>query len=254
MLISIPAAQAGMRHMTISPQKTGEEKPAPQPAAPEEKKAPVRKALTAKQALVKPADLKTWSHMDEVVVLAKPDDISKMVRIVEADPGSVPPTGLLFLAKALSDQKRMEEAALYFYVAQLRATFDVARWPPRANPEDMKRILAEKKKSSDQQGQVTGVKEPRYKNYHESVVLLSSSISEPISRWLFEDPSRAEAVMAKVKEWDASAPYAYLPDYPLPEPVPFEEWSKILQPTRDGFFARMNEFISGLKKLKPAAQ
>jgi hypothetical protein len=256
-LFSVPAAAqiqgapaAGMKHMTVSPQNKEEKKTAPEPVPETKAEAPARKALTVEQALVKPADLKNWSHMDEVVVLSKPEDVDKMIRIVEADPGAVPPTGLLFLAKALSDHKRMEEAALYFYVAQLRTAFDAARWPPRADPEEVKRVLAEKKKSSDQTGQVTGAGEPRYKNPHNSVVLLSSAISEPISSWLFEDPARADIIMARVKEWDASAPYAYLPGYQLPEPVPFEEWGKILQPTRDGFFARMNEFISGLKKLK----
>ncbi len=173
-----------------------------------------------------------------------------MVRSVEADPGAVSPTGLLFLAKALAEQKRMEEAALYFYVGQLRANFDVARWPPRLDPEDLKRLQAEKSKAPDQQGQTTGASEPRLKNPHESVFNVSAAISPPISSWLFEDPDRAAKLMAKVKAWDASATYAYKPNYDLPEPLPFDQWPKLLSGTREGFFVRMDQFIAGLKKVK----
>lgn len=225
---------------------------APAPVSEEQKPEPIleRKPLSIAEALVKPDDLKEWTELNKVVVLVGKEDTDKMVRVVEADPGAVSPTGLLFLAKALAEQKRMDEAALYFYAGQLRANFDVARWPPRLDPEDVKRMQAEKSKTEDQQGQTTGASEPRLKNPHESVFNLSAAISPPISSWLFEDPDRAALVMVKVKAWDERATYEYKPNYDLPEALPFEQWPKLLTGTREGFFMRMNEFVVGLKKIK----
>ena len=87
LLISVPAVAQiqgtptpGMKHMTVSPQNKAEKDTAPTPVPEKKPDAPVRKALTPEQALIKPADLKNWSHMDEVVVLAKPEDIDKMIR------------------------------------------------------------------------------------------------------------------------------------------------------------------------------
>lgn len=250
-----------MHHMLVAPTAPATPPPAvPAPVAPAAEKTPAvspvdavlaKKVLTPEEALVKPEDLKPWSGVGDVVALVKPADIDKMIATINADPGSVTPTGFLFLAKALSDAKRMEEAAFYFYLGQLRVTFDIARWPPRLDPADVARLKADQSKSADQQGQTAGASLPRIKNPHESVFILSSAISQPISSWLFEDPARGDAVLAKVKAWDERVKYEYKPDYQLPEPIPFAEWAKLLPATRDGFFLRMNEFIVGLKRLKP---
>lgn len=218
-----------------------EETPAASPAP--------RKPLSVDEALIKPEALKTWSRLSEVVTLSTPEDTDKMVRIVEADPGSVPPQALFFLARSLSEQNRMDEAALYYYVAQLRLSFDVTRWPPRLSPEDAKRLMEDKNKSPDQ-AKPNADTEPKIKNPHEGMVILSTAVGGPITEWILKDPDHAAGVMAKVAEWDLSAPYAYLPNYALPQATPYEEWKTILPNVRQNYFSRMDQFITGLKKLK----
>lgn len=249
--------QAGMKHMRVATPPAAETPaaaPTPAPAAaPAEEKAatlPARKPLTIQEALIKQDDLKPWSRYAEIVSLSTPEEVDKMVRVVEADPGSVPPQALLFLARGLADQKRMEDAAVYYYLAQLRLSFDVARWPPRMSPEDMKRVLADKNKTQDQASKTVGSATPQIRNPHEGVVVLASAIGGPITEWMLKEPERADKVMARVNAWDQSATYAYLPNYALPQATPFEEWPKMLPDIRANFFSRMDQFISGLKKIK----
>ena len=250
-----------MRHMMVSPKtepeaKVEEKKAAPpvtavkpvlapmtvQPAA-----TPERKPLTPTEALRKPEDLKVWSGLADTVVLQSDDAINKMIRIVEADPGAVPPQGLIFLARALVSKNRIEEAALYFYVSQVRLGFDAARWPPRLDPDQLKALLAEQKKSPDQQ---LDLPTPELINPHQQMIDLSSQIGQPITRWMITDSKRAEAVMAKVKAWDESAPYAYQPGYALPQPVAFKDWENLLVRSRTNFYSQITQVIELLKSAK----
>lgn len=248
--------QAGMKHMRVATPPAAEPAPAAAPAkqeeAPVEKAAelPARKPLSVEEAIIKPDALKPWSRYAEIVNLSSPEDVDKMVRVVEADPGSVPPQALFFLARGLADHNRMEDAAVYYYVAQLRLSFDVTRWPPRMSPEDMKKLMADRNKTQDQASKTVGADTPKIRNPHEGVVVLASAVGGPITEWMLKEPERAEKVMARVNTWDQSATYAYLPNYALPEPTPFEEWAKMLPDVRANFFSRMDQFISGLKKLK----
>jgi hypothetical protein len=257
-----------MRHMVISPKAEKAEaapagKPAAAPvaavpkpavaAAPKVAEEPVaqtpaaRKPLTPAEALRKPEDLKVWSGLADTVVLQSDAAIDKMIRIVEADPGAVPPQGLLFLARALVSKNRIEEAALYFYVSQVRLAFDSARWPPRLDPEQLKALLAEKKKSPDQQ---LDLPTPELENPHQQLVDLSSQIGQPITRWMILDPKHAEETMAKVKAWDESAPYAYQPGYALPQPVAFKDWENLLVRARTNFYSQITQVIELMKSAK----
>lgn len=249
--------QTGMRHMTVVPDESKAVPPQIVPVLPvapppsqtppaAEKKPP----LDAAKALMKPEELTQWSHLSEVVLSQTKDSVDQMVRIVEADPGSVPPQALFFLAKGLAEQGRMEDAGLYYYAGQLRLSFDTVRWPPRIDPADLKRMMADRKKTQDQRGQIPIPSEPQLRNPHEAVSLLATSIGAPISQWMLEDPARGDAILARVKEWDESTPYAYHPGYDLPEPISYDEWPKRLSETREGFYKRINQFLTGLKKLK----
>ncbi len=247
-----------MRHMMVSPKtepeaKVEEKKAAPPVVAPKPVLAPMtvqpaatpeRKPLTPTEALRKPEDLKVWSGLADTVVLQSDDAINKMIRIVEADPGAVPPQGLIFLARALVSKNRIEEAALYFYVSQVRLGFDAARWPPRLDPDQLKALLAEQKKSPDQQ---LDLPTPELINPHQQMIDLSSQIGQPITRWMITDSKRAEAVMAKVKAWDESAPYAYQPGYALPQPVAFKDWENLLVRSRTNFYSQITQVIELLK-------
>ena len=250
-----------MRHMMVSPKtepeaKVEEKKAAPPVVAPKPVLAPMtvqpaatpeRKPLTPTEALRKPEDLKVWSGLADTVVLQSDDAINKMIRIVEADPGAVPPQGLIFLARALVSKNRIEEAALYFYVSQVRLGFDAARWPPRLDPDQLKALLAEQKKSPDQQ---LDLPTPELINPHQQMIDLSSQIGQPITRWMITDSKRAEAVMAKVKAWDESAPYAYQPGYALPQPVAFKVWENLLVRSRTNFYSQITQVIELLKSAK----
>lgn len=249
----------GMKHMSVAPAQPAPVTAAPapvqpQPAAEPVPAVPVRNILSVEQALRKPDELKTWSQMSAVVTLSNKDDTDKMVRTVEADPGSVPPQALFFLAQALADQNRMSDAALYYYVAELRNSFDQARWPASLDPVDVKRLQTEDKKSPDQRGHVAGPSVARLQDPHSDVSAMSTTIGARVSRWMFSDPVRAEATMLRVKEWDLAAPYAYKPNGELPEAVPFEKWGTLLSTTREAYYLRMSEFLTGLKKLKAPVQ
>ncbi len=247
-----------MRHMMVSPKtepeaKVEEKKAAPPVVAPKPVLAPMtvqpaatpeRKPLTPTEALRKPEDLKVWSGLADTVVLQSDDAINKMIRIVEADPGAVPPQGLIFLARALVSKNRIEDAALYFYVSQVRLGFDAARWPPRLDPDQLKALLAEQKKSPDQQ---LDLPTPELINPHQQMIDLSSQIGQPITRWMITDSKRAEAVMVKVKAWDESAPYAYQPGYALPQPVAFKDWENLLVRSRTNFYSQITQVIELLK-------
>ncbi len=269
LLLSLPlsahaetSAAPTMRHMVVSPKS--EAAPADKPAAesplkkqeavaPKPEAAPVvatpaeRKPLTPAEALRKPEDLKVWSGLADTVVLQSDAAIDKMIRTVEADPGAVPPQGLLFLARALVSKNRIEEAALYFYASQVRLAFDSARWPPRLDPEQLKALLAEHKKSPDQQLELPT---PELQNPHQQLVDLSSQIGQPITRWMIIDSKRAEETMAKVKAWDESAPYAYQPGYALPQPVAFKDWENLLVRSRTNFYSQITQVIELMKSAK----
>ena len=270
-MTSKPAA--GMHRMMVTPEKAA---PAPvEQAAPlkgkgaepddddaddpdkddaaeddETDKKPAGKKADLSRQLIKPEALEQWSHLGEVVLLQTRDSVNRMVKVVEADPGAVPPQGLFFLAKGLADQGQMDKAALYYFVGQLRLSFDTTRWPPRMDPADVKRLQADKNKTRDQRGQIPVPSAPRYKNPHEAVALLAANIGAPISQWMLEDPSRGEKVLARVKKWDEETPYAYLPGYGVPEAVAYEDWPKLLAQSREGYYKRINQFLTGLKKLK----
>lgn len=257
-----------MRHMLVSPK-------AESAAPPEEKKAEVKKApaavtpapaaiaspavvapaakpaqrkpLSPAESLRKPEDLRVWGGLADAVVLQNDAAIDRMIRTVEADPGSVPPQGLLFLARALVSKGRLEEAALYFYVSQVRLAFDTARWPPRLDPDQLKALLAEQKKSPDQQ---LDLPEPQIQNPHQQLVELSSQIGQPITRWMVLDSGRAEKMMAKVKAWDESAAYEYQPGYALPQPVAFKDWESLLVRSRANFYSQITQVIELLKQAK----
>lgn len=231
----------GMHHLT------------PKPAAPQPKvqpETPIEEAgkekitlpeytpLTPKESLVELDDLEKWDHLDEAATAHSTSDLKKLVYIIESDRGAVPPQGLFLAAKALSDNKQMEQAALYYFVGQLRLNFDVTRWPPRINKEDAERLAQDNKKTEDQSAPNRD-RSPRIDNPHGGVNNLSNSIGQPIIAWAIKDPERFSKIINQVREWDASAPYSYDPGYAAGEAVPFEKWPKILTKVRENYFKRM---------------
>lgn len=242
----------GMHHLT--PKPALQQIPSTEPTEAESSNqdqptAPVYKPLTPKEALVEPDDLEKWSHLDEAASAYSKENIAKLVHIIESDRGAVPPQGLFLAAKALSDSKHMEQAALYFFAGQLRLTFDVTRWPPRANKEDIKRLTEGNKKTEDQSAPNRDTS-PRINNPHTGVSELANSIGSPILAWAMKNPKRLDNTLNKVREWDISAPYAYDPGYTVGESIPFEKWENTLTKVRTSYFSRMNELTKALGKMK----
>jgi len=242
-----PAAPVEQTPVAPTPEKT--ESPSTNIKTTEQAALPTYKTLAPKDALVKIEDLEKWSNLDKAATASSDEDIKNLVYTVESDRGAVPPLGLFLTAKALSDKHQMEQAALYFFVGQLRISFDVSRWPPRANEDDIKRITQDSKKTGDQVSPNMGA-EPRINNPHAGVFNLSNAIGQPIIAWAMKDPDHLATIINQAREWDASAPYAYSPDYDLTEPIPFDKWERMLIRVRENYFSHMGKMIDAIKKVK----
>lgn len=243
----------GMHHLQMNP------KPAPQPQTPsiedelsssqqdKEPATPTYKALSPSEALVKPDDLETWNHLDEAALATSDLELQKLIHIIESDRGAVPPQGLFLAAKSLADRGMMEQAAVYLFVAQLRLEFDMARWPATPNKDDVKRRDQDKKKTADQ-ALPNQNKTVRMDNPHAGVKNLGDQIGAPIIAWALKGQGRLDKVIQLTRTWDVSSPYAYLPNYDLTAPVPFEKWERLLTNTREGYFTRLINWSKMMKK------
>lgn len=249
----------GLHHLTpkpavASPTPQKAEPAATNPASPQssgsiEAKSPQYRPLTIEEALYKQEDLKIWSGTNFAATANSKEDVEKLVHMIEADRGAVPPIGLFLAAKALANQGKMDLAAMYLFAGQLRLTFDITRWPPRANEDDVKRLNQDKNKTKDQAAPTMGA-EPRINNPHLAVSKLSEAIGQPIIEWAVKDPTRLSETINRVRIWDASATYAYDPGYDLSPALSFEEWPRVLEKVRTNYFERMTMLLNSIEKAK----
>ncbi len=243
------AAPAPMRHMSVTRTAPAsvEKEESKQPEKPQREEKPAPKALKPEDALKKTDTLTEWPYHADLMTIDNDTALGKVIRAVDLDPGSVPPKGLFYLAKALSDRKRYEEAAFYYYAGQLRATFDMARFPPYQLNETATKL---DRRTEDQIGSVP---EPDaiVINPHEPISILALSIGSPIARWAMADAQRLDDLMAKVKIWDMATPYAYLPDYDISHAAPYEKWPALLTKTRNDYFTRVRQIARGLTAVRP---
>lgn len=239
----------GMHHLKPKPAQPAPEEKKPEAEVEEEIALPVYKTMSPKDALIKQEDLETWDHLDEAATAYSELDVQKLIHLIDSDRAAVPPQGLFLAAKALSDRDMMEQAAVYFFVGQLRLTFDKERWPTRENADDIKRLAEDDKKAADQKTPNKDT-QPRTDNPHQGVEDLANMIGAPIMSWMMKDQQRITQVMRLARQWDGSCAYAYLPDYDLTEPVPFEKWQKILVQTREDFFAQMDALAKAMSKVR----
>lgn len=240
----------GMHHLKTNPAPVKppvEEKPAPE--VEEAPALPVYKSLMPKDALVKQDDLEKWDHMSEAALAHNDLEIQSLVHVIESDRGAVPPQGLFLAAKSLADHNMMEQAAVYYFVGQLRLEFDMARWPAIQNKDDVKRRAIDSKKTADQAAPNLD-SAPRIDDPHQGIKSLGDQIGAPIISWVLKDPARMDKMIKQVKEWDVSSPFEYLPDYDLTDPVPFEKWDKLLTRTRDIYFAQLIEWSKMMAKVR----
>lgn len=251
---AMPSRQTatGMRHLSVtaSPSPKSEPAaPAEKPVAPaaEEKPAPGPKALNPEDAVKKLDGLTEWPYYTDLMTIGNDTAIDTVIHQINIDPGAVPPKGLFYVAKALADRKQFEEAAFYFYAAQLRATFDMARFPPYELNEKKN---SQDKRTQDQIGDVPSAAAVLI-NPHESLSMLALTIGAPVSRYAMADADRLDRIMTKVRQWDMATPYAYLPDYDTSHAVDFKEWPQLLVKTRNDYFTRVRQISRGLKTIQP---
>ncbi len=205
--------------------------------------------LSAKEALIKIENLEKWNHLNEAALAYHDDDIKKLIHLIESDRGHVPPQGLFLAAKSLSDRNLMEQAAVYYFVGQLRLSFDAARWPAVHNKEDVKR-RAENNQKTDDQSYPNLESAPRLDNPHQGIQNLASSIGHPIVEWAMKDPRHMAKILEKARIWDESSPYAYQPNYPVSEPVAFDRWEKLLERVRTTYFTHMATLVKAMERMK----
>lgn len=251
--------QPGMRHIRVTREPAEKAKalspPENKPSAEKSVQAdPLSKAqkkgvLPLEKALVKPENLKTWPYLSKAALAHSSEDVQKIVALIEEDPGAVPPQGLFLAAKALADQQKMEDASLYYFVAQLRLMFDTIRWPPRARGEDQEAFVRDSRKNDDQKNPSVG-SAPRVNNPHAFLSDLADEIGAPIVKWSLANPDRMDKILGEVQKWDESTPYLYLPGYELGQPLAFEEWGHALSDVRMLYFQKMNSVSKGLRALK----
>ena len=211
--------------------------------------APVYKALLPKEALVRPDDLEKWNHLDEAALATSDMDVQRLIHVIESDRGAVPPQGLFLAAKSLADRGLMEQAAIYLFVGQLRLEFDMARWPPTPNKEDIKAQEQDQKKTQDQ-ASPSKSKVPRMDNPHTGIKYLGDQIGAPIISWVLKSPQRMDKVIKMTRAWEMSSPYGYLPAYDLTDSVPFDKWEKLLSKTREDYFTRLSNWAKIMAKAR----
>jgi hypothetical protein len=257
-LIAIPNASyaqqsgyVGMHHLKTKPAPTPVAPPVEEKAEPEDEvpALPVYKAMLPKDALVKQEDLEKWDHMSDAALAHSDLEIHTLVHLIESDRGAIPPQGLFLAAKSLADRGMMEQASVYYFVGQLRLSFDMERWPAIHNKDDVKRRAEESKKSPDQAAPNLE-SSPRIDNPHQGIKNLGDQIGAPIISWVLKDPDRMDKMIRQVKQWDVSSPYAYLPDYELTDAIPFEKWDKLLVKTREMYFSQLTEWSKMMAKVR----
>ncbi|WP_255576287.1 hypothetical protein [Comamonas sp. Y33R10-2] len=156
---------------------------------------------------------------------------------VRSAPERFQPPVLYVMSQLLFKAGQKDEAAFWFYAGQLRARFDANRCAdPTARP---------------------------------AVDVMNQNFGGPINRYLFQDLDNAQALIAKVVEWDRRTPYAYDPRWinlhgvqavqTAKDPqlaktltkeslsLPQSEWPALAEQTRSKFLQGFIDAISQLK-------
>ncbi len=255
-LAASPAwAENAMRHVVVTP-KVEPEKPASpvSPAPPADTQAPpVKKtapALSLDKIFIPYKDTKEWPELRAAMTISSLKDLERILAAVNTAPQDVPPTAFFMIATSLAEQNRMEEAARFYYMGQLRASFDTARFPARAAARPTVNM---KGKVPDQ---VQQVPEGPVKiiNPHNGIDMIARMAGTKIGPWVMADPARLKTIAQQVKEWDGATAY----HYKLPYDTPFIEdektWGDLLTTTRTDFFTRLEQISQALKSLPTRSQ
>lgn len=209
-----PATAQGTHHIDLAPSPSPAGKPAPGATA----------GPTSPPPLVPTQDLRPWANANALYT-ARGNAAARtaLINDFNAAPGAVAPAQLLQLAVIVADTGDMKTAAKLYYAAQLRIRFDYARWPLKAanNP---------------------------YRQFTEDL----RDQGKDIAGWAATSSTRLGEVMESVRVWDASTPYAYLPEYKLPPSPPAKaekDWPDLLAQTRTQFFTDAGKITDALRTM-----
>ena len=240
-----PSKKEEADNTTASPLLSPMNNPTP---APEDIKPKIYVVLSAKDALIAPDKLRPWANLAQTAAASSKKDALNIIKAIEADRGAVPPQGLFLAAKALADNDMMDEATVYFFVGQLRMSFDALRWPPYVSEDAKRKAAQEQSKPSDQS-------QPSYNtdlgiiNPHAGVASLAGSIGKPIIRWAMRHPEQMEKDLKAAAAWDSTAPYTYDTGYDVQNALPFEDWELNLNTARQSYFTNMQNLLNDMKKM-----
>lgn len=148
---------------------------------------------------------------------------------IEAAPARYAPPALYALSRALFDDGRKDDAAFWFYAAQLRARFDANR-------------------CADGSARA-------------AVDALNGEYGAPVNRYMFQRLDALEALVPKVIEWDRATPHEYdarwinrhgMGAFPgggdAALSLPQDQWETIAERTRDEYLAGFEAAMASMKR------
>jgi hypothetical protein len=170
------------------------------------------------------------SNAIEKIVNGSDAEQRSEIESVEASPDTCPPPVLYVLSNVLFQRDKKDEAAFWFYAAQLRARFDANRCAD--------------------------------KSARQAVTILNNEYGQQINEYMFKNTTQLESVVLKVVEWDRKTAHNYdhrwinlhgmdmvlerlgdkegvTGDLSLPE----DQWDDIAERTR-------RQYLSGFYKVK----
>ena len=213
--------ERGINHVTVS--KSAKESESTKNAQDRKGKGVSNQEEPVKTPITTLAQLEDWPYLNDLLS-RREKGVESALDAIERDPSVVPPTALFYAAESLADQNRMERAATYYYLGQLRARFDFMRWGSPADSQNRP------------EARLTG---------------LSMLVGQKVSPWVLSDTNRTAGTFQSVKELDLKTPYSYLPAYPLPENITEEdEWADLLTQAREEYFAQSQKIMDALKSVK----
>ncbi len=168
--------------------------------------------------------LKEWPYLQSLIS-SDATQQSLAIQKLEKDPATASPMVLLLAADYFLKQNNKEKAALYLYASQLRAQFDMNRWP----------IINE-----------SGIRARHINHPAKKTLSLAQTTSQGLSGWVLSKKSRALTLFKTLKKWDQETPYAYKPFYEIPSSTDLDTWEETLKDTRTEFFKKQAEIITAI--------
>ncbi len=158
-----------------------------------------------------------------LAALHGPDPEPAVAAVLGAPQSCAPPV-LAATAAVLFARGERDEAAFWFYAAQLRARFDAERC---ADP-------------------TAGA----------AVAVLTQTYGPEINRHAFADPARLRATVERVVEWDRATPHDYDHRWidlhsmgaftgAAPTSLPAAEWAAVAERTREEYLRGLEEVLDG---------